>query len=115
MAAMRIPGADQAIIAEQKLVGYLLNPSHPRGRAKARLLHSLGYDRGNPQALADDLRRQHLTHEPETVKESPIGTQFIILGPIRTPRGRTRVFKSVWQIDRGDQVPRLITMVPQRL
>jgi hypothetical protein len=40
---MTIPSADQAIIAVEKLSAYLLNPSHRRGAAKARLLTSLGY------------------------------------------------------------------------
>ena len=35
---MRIPNADRAIIAPEKLRFYLLNPSHRRGSAKARLL-----------------------------------------------------------------------------
>lgn len=40
---MRIPNADQAIIAPEKLRDYLLNPAHRRGSAKARLLLACGY------------------------------------------------------------------------
>lgn len=40
---MTVPNADRAIIAAEKLAGYLLNVSHKRGAAKARLLLSLGY------------------------------------------------------------------------
>jgi len=36
-----IPNAERAIIAVEKLTAYLLNPSHKRGGAKARLLLSL--------------------------------------------------------------------------
>jgi hypothetical protein len=36
-----IPTADRAIIAVEKLTAYLLNPSHKRDGAKARLLISL--------------------------------------------------------------------------
>jgi hypothetical protein len=42
-ADMTVPNADRAIIAREKLVGYLLNVSHKRGGPKARLLQSVGY------------------------------------------------------------------------
>ena len=40
---MKIPNADQAVIAEDKLRGYLLNFTHRRGGSKARLLVSVGF------------------------------------------------------------------------
>jgi len=41
--AVPIPNAVRATIAAEKLTAYLLNPSHKRGGAKARLRLSLGY------------------------------------------------------------------------
>jgi hypothetical protein len=58
---MTIPNADRAIIAPDKLVGYLLNVSHKRGGPKARLLLGVGYRADNPGALEFDLRSQHLS------------------------------------------------------
>jgi hypothetical protein len=58
---MTVPNADRAIIATDKLAGYLLNVSHKRGGPKARLLLSLGYRSDNPQSLEADLRTQHLS------------------------------------------------------
>ena len=46
---MTIPNAERAVIAVDKLTGYLLNLSHKRGGAKARLLLSFGYRSDNPQ------------------------------------------------------------------
>jgi hypothetical protein len=40
---LRIPNADHAIIAIEKLRDYLLNAAHRRGGSKARLLLSCGY------------------------------------------------------------------------
>ena len=48
---MTIPNAERATISPEKLAGYLLNLSHRRGGAKARLLLSFGYRSDNPQAL----------------------------------------------------------------
>jgi hypothetical protein len=49
-----IPNAERAIIAADKLTRYLLNPSHKRGGAKAKLLVSLGYRTDAPQVLESD-------------------------------------------------------------
>ena len=44
---MTVPNADRAIIAAEKLTGYLLNLSHKRGGPKARLLLGFGYRSGH--------------------------------------------------------------------
>ena len=46
---MTVPNADRAIIAPEKLTGYLLNASHKRGGPKARMLLSVGYGGDDPQ------------------------------------------------------------------
>ena len=56
----KVPNAERAIIAAEKLREYLLNPEHKRGAAKARFLMACGYDQENWQRLAIDLRDQHL-------------------------------------------------------
>jgi hypothetical protein len=58
---MKVPNADRAVIAADKLTGYVLNVSHKRGGPKARLLLSVGYRSDNPQSLESDLRVQHLS------------------------------------------------------
>lgn len=39
---MRVPNAERAIVSSEKLTGYLLNLSHKRGSAKARLVFRPG-------------------------------------------------------------------------
>jgi hypothetical protein len=109
---MRIPNADRAIIAPEKLRDYLLNPSHRRGGGKARLLISLGYQRDGWALLERDLRSQHLSADMHVESMNEYGRRFEILAPIRTPSGKTLVVRSVWQIDRGSQNPRFITLYP---
>ena len=53
---MKIPNAEGAVIAPEKLRDYLLNPSHRRGGSKARLLVSLGYEGNEWERLESDLR-----------------------------------------------------------
>lgn len=110
---MRIPNADRAIIAPEKLRAYLLNPAHRRGSAKARLLLSCGYQADSWHILEADLRAQHLTAEVAVIKENVYGRRFEIRAPLATPSGRRIVFQSIWQIDDGTDVPRLITLYPR--
>lgn len=110
---MTIPNGDRAIIVAEKLTGYLLNVSHKRGAAKARLLLSVGYRSDAPHLLESDLRTQHLTIDVTRSSENAYGVVYEIEGPIRTPSGRTVRFCSIWQIDTGTDVPRFITMYPR--
>jgi hypothetical protein len=111
--AVRVPNAERAIIASEKLTGYLLNLSHRRGAAKARLLLNFGYRSDNPQALEADLRTQHLSLDVTDTSTNAYGVVYEIEGSITTPSGRAVRFCSVWQIDTGADVPRFITMYPR--
>jgi hypothetical protein len=110
---MVIPNAHRAIIAAEKLTGYLLSVSHKRGGPKARLLLSVGYRADHPEWLESDLRTQHLRLDATRTHGNEYGVVFEIEGPMRTPGGRTVRFCSVWQIDTGTDVPRFITMYPR--
>jgi hypothetical protein len=110
---MTVPNADRAIIAAEKIVGYLLNVSHKRGGPKARLLLSVGYRADFPQRLESDLRSQHLPLDVNRTSENAYGVVYEIDAPVETPSGRVLRFCSVWQIDTGTDVPRFITMYPR--
>ena len=79
---MTIAQADRAIIAREKLTTYLLNPSHKRGAAKARLLIGLGYRAAASEILESDLRAQHLTLEVTRNSQNAYGFTYEIEGPI---------------------------------
>lgn len=110
---MTVPNADRAVIAEEKLTAYLLNVSHKRGTAKARLLLRVGYRLDAPKVLEADLRTQHLTLEVTRTSENAYGVVYEIQGPMETPSGKTVRFCSIWQVDTGTDVPRFITMYPR--
>lgn len=110
---MKVPNADRAIIAADKLTGYLLNVSHKRGGPKARLLLNVGYRSNKPHSLESDLRSQHLSLDVTRTHVNGYGVVYEIEGPIMTPGGRSIRFCSVWQVDTGTDVPRFITMYPR--
>ncbi len=107
---MTVPNADRAIIAPEKITGYLLNVSHKRGGPKARLLLSLAYRPDDPRRLESDLRTQHLSLDVTRTSENAYGVVYEVEGPIRTPGGKNVRFCSIWQVDTGTDVPKFITM-----
>jgi hypothetical protein len=109
---VKLPNADKAVIAPEKLTLYLLNPAHRRGGSKARLLLSLGYSAVHWQRLESDLRSQHLTADVELEMVTEYGGRYEIVAPLVGPNGRSITFRSVWQIDLGTDYPRLITLYP---
>ena len=110
---MPIPNADRAIIAVQKVTAYLLNASHKRGGAKARLFIALGYQPTLPERLVEDIRAQHLSLDPVRIDRNAYGVSYRIEGDIVTPSGKPVCFCSIWQIDTGTETPRFITMYPR--
>jgi hypothetical protein len=110
---MKLPNADRAIIEGQKIVQYLLDVDHPYGGSKAKLLVSLGYSPTDWKHLDTDLRSAHLTEDFVETRQTAWGTRYEIVAPLIGPSGDTVVFRSIWQIDLGTNVPRLITMYPE--
>jgi hypothetical protein len=111
---VRIPDADRAIIAPDKLRDYLLNPRHLRGASKAKWLMSFGYRAANWQELAADLRRYHLSRDYDLWEETEYGSRYQIASPVVAPDGREVMLRTIWQIDTGMDRPRLITIIPER-
>jgi hypothetical protein len=82
-----LKNARQAIVDERKLMAYLLNPSHPRGRDKARIFKSaLGYDRASRMGLIDQIRRAILKHEAVFLRQDRYGRHYRVDLTLEGPR-----------------------------
>ncbi|MEN6451507.1 MAG: DUF6883 domain-containing protein [Thermoguttaceae bacterium] len=110
---MRIPGADRAIISQEKIVAYLLNIDHPDGGSKATVLAHAGFSAERPEELEFALRSQHLCLPATRGKLSPYGEKYEIVGPLTGRAGRT-MMRSIWIVRHGEATPRLITLVPEK-
>jgi hypothetical protein len=110
---MKLPNAQDAIIAPEKLRDYLLNPAHRRGGPKSRVLRAMGYEAQNWPQLEADLRSQHLSADIESEELTDYGWRYVIQTALTGPRGHAVIFYSVWQIDLGSDRPRLVTMYPE--
>ncbi|GBO52032.1 hypothetical protein APA_4337 [Pseudanabaena sp. lw0831] len=109
---MKIPNSDRAVIEPSKITEYLLNSEHKRGGSKAKLLIQYGYSIENWQQLESDIRRFHLVVDANVVKETIYGVRYEISANLLTPINRQLFVKTVWQIDKGTDFARLITLVP---
>ena len=109
---MLIPGAEHALISEEKTVRYLLNPDHPDGASKARVLARAGFDATRPDELEHALRSQHLSANARHGKPSPFGKKYEITRSLSGPDGTVMV-TSVWIVRHRESFPRLITIIPE--
>ncbi len=100
-------------MSDGKLVGYLLNVSHPRGGSKARFLLAFGFSPDRPEELADALGRHVATQAPRQPRSEGGPRKLIYEGPIRAPDGREPSVRSIWQIE-ADGTARLVSVVPLR-
>jgi|HubBroStandDraft_6_1064221.scaffolds.fasta_scaffold904300_1 hypothetical protein len=109
---MTLPNVAAAVVPAAKIVDYLLNPAHPDGAGKAKFFTSLGFSRSDWEQLAMALRRLAERFPVGQTLESAHGTKYIVDGPLETPGGATPVVRSVWIVDHGSDVPRLVTAYP---
>ena len=108
---MKLPGHDDVEIGRDKVRDYLLSPSHPVGRFKARLLAALGFTRDRPDLLEAELRRIAAGGEVATQEETPFGRKYTVLGVLAGPSG-SREVSTVWFQEAGQERVRLVTVRP---
>jgi hypothetical protein len=109
----RLPSAERAIVDATKITEYLLNASHPDNGGKARFFESLGFSPAAPMLLAAALRGQATSGEVVQESMSTHGTKYVVDGQFEAPDGRRRAVRTVWIIDAGQELPRLVTAYPR--
>lgn len=108
---MKLPYANRATISEQKLVSYLLNPEHPRGRGKASFFLGVGYRREEPQVLRQALLRLATTTDYAEMS-TPFGRKFVGKGLVLAPSGHNVLVVTVWILADDLPPPALVTAYP---
>ena len=71
-----------------------------------------GFSREQWQVFADALKVHGIINEVVNVVESPYGQRYVVEGGMTTPDGRHPNIRTVWIIEKGLTVPRLITAHP---
>jgi hypothetical protein len=108
----QIPCAELLVVELEKITEYLLNPSHPYGRSKAKFFSEFGFSLNDPDRLVQALRQQGQVHLVTSKRITPFGPRFTVDGELNTPVGLRPQIRTVWQWDHGMVAPRLITAYP---
>ena len=109
-----LPHFENAIIPPSKLLGYALNPNHPRGRAKARVFASaLGFNAQNWEALVVAVLAELSRHPAIRREIRPHGSEFTVDIPVTGPGGSATV-RSGRILEAESRTPRLTTIYVKR-
>lgn len=105
-------GADTAVVPDEKLGGYRLDPHHKIGSAKLRFFESFGFDRNDPNRVRRALLAHAKAHSA-TVTAVVHGLKYEIDGPLETPSGHAPNVRTIWLVEPG-KAPRFVSMKPLR-
>jgi len=109
---LKVPRADQVQIDERKVRGYLLSPTHPVGRFKARLFASLGFTEATADAFIAEIRRIVADGEVSDAEDTEFGRKYTVPGELKGPAGAARVL-TVWIQESERKDVRLVTVSPR--
>lgn len=105
----RLPQSEQAILDLRKIEDYCLNPSHPRGRHKARVFReALGVERSDAVWLRDVLLDGARTGEAVLVATDAWGAYWRLDITVRRQR-KSAVVRTIWIVPGQESVPRFVT------
>lgn len=109
---MYMPGRENAIVEDTKIIGYLLNLQHPDGRSKAGFFLRAGFGPDQVEAFRELLLRQAMWHQVAKAEQTKFGTKYIIDGVVEAPHHFSFRLRTVWMLSADSQQPKLVTAYP---
>jgi len=109
---MKLPNLQLAQVGREKIVDYLLSPTHRDGRSKHDFFVRFGFRSEAWEQLADALLQHASAYDITLQEQTSFGIRYVIEGALRCPDGRHPLIRSVWFVDSEDKVPRLVTAYP---
>ena len=109
---MKLPNFQAALVEPAKLTDYLLSPTHPVGRTKAKFFTRVGFSSDSWEVLRDALVFHASAFEVANVEAGGYGVGYAVDGPLTTPSGRTPRVRTVWFVETGRPEPRFVTAYP---
>ena len=114
-AVVKLPNADKAVVARAKVADYLLNAAHPDNRGKAAFFEGLGFRRSESETLVKALKKLARRAEITERATSPHGEKYVIVGQVESPTGKAANVQTIWILDKGWDVARLVTAYPHKV
>jgi hypothetical protein len=110
--SMKLQNALLSEVERVKVFDYLLNRANRYGASKAEFFSRYGFVLEKWELLAQALLEHGQKHDVTNVTETGFGPRYQIDGQLHSPDGRAPRVRTVWQLDRGQLAPRLITAYP---
>jgi hypothetical protein len=105
----RLPNPNQAILDIRKIEDYCLNPSHPRGRHKARVFRdALNVQRSDASWLRDILLEAARSGEASRIAADAWGTYWRLDVAVRR-QDKSAVVRTIWIVRTGDSLSMFVT------
>lgn len=93
----------------EKLTDYLLNPDHPRGKHKARVLEATcGITAAHADLLQRELIEAARRGEAMLTRTDTYGSGFVVEWSVGGPTG-TAVLVTAWIVRAGENFPRFVS------
>ena len=106
---MKLPNADAVYIDLEKLRDYSLNPTHSRGKHKARLFAAiLGLTSGHVEALQTFILRALQQYDAVLGMADEYGQRYVVDFSI-TRNQNTAMVRTAWIIRPDETFPRLVS------
>lgn len=109
---MKLPHFERAFVSQDKIVQYLLNENHPKGKDKAAFFSRFGFSVAQWEVMAEALVAHTRLHEVATRRELTHGVNYAVEGALSSPDGRNPVVKVIWFMPHGGDTPTFVTAYP---
>ena len=105
-----LPGAERAVVPEEKLRGYLLNPEHADGTHKLRVFQSaLGIGPDDWEFMRHQLQSGVTNATVESSRPSVDCTVYMVPMDVEGLNGAKKRVSTVWKVDDGGDSPSFVT------
>lgn len=108
----KMPNYDKSRTPKEKFTNYSLDYNNPNARGKAEAYErGLGFTKQNADKLIAQIHNAVTsgTAHPFEFSVSAYGVKYKYRIPVTGENGKTKNVIAVYQIDNGDDIPRLIT------
>ncbi len=106
---MQIPNSDRAIVDLKKLTHYCLDSTNEVGGHKARVFASaLGFEKKDAFLLSSALRKAVNENDAVAGRSDEFGERYVV-DFVCSNGAKIAQVRSVWIIDTGYDIPRLVT------
>jgi hypothetical protein len=107
---LELPDFSKLDVDPRKITAYIMNPDHPRGRDKYRVINSrTGLDTHDAILIEEQIRQGVRNGTPVLGDADEFGKRWAIDLPLSGPGGSITV-RTAWIVDAGSSRPRLVTI-----